>query len=73
MNIIYCPGLTRKTYSNVILLYGSYLVNYNLARWFLILEHNSKNLSTVPNDAKLIVHADNKQKMDYVMACYTAI
>ena len=39
---------------------------------FFILEHNSKHLSSVPNDLKLITHAINKQETDYVMACYTA-
>ena len=30
-------------------------------------------MSSVPNDVKLRIHAINKQKIYYVMACYTKI
>ena len=49
------------------------MFNYYLSKVFVILEHNSKQLSSVPNDVKLIIRAINKQKTDYVMACYTEI
>ena len=60
----------KKLKSTEILLCRSRLVNYYLAKGFVILEHNSKQLSSVPNDLKLRIHAINKPKTDYVMACY---
>ena len=57
--------------STAILLYRSRLVNYYLAKVFIIIKQKSKHLSIVPNEVKQIIHAINKQKTDYVMACYT--
>ena len=48
-------------------------MNYYLEKWLVIIEHNSKKLSSVPNDVKLRIHAVNKQETYYVMARYTAI
>ena len=48
-------------------------MNYRLAKGFVILEHNSKHLISVPNDKKQRVHAIDKPKTDYVMVFYTAI
>ena len=48
-------------------------MNYYLLKGFVILEHKSKQLSSDPNDTKLIIHEINKQKTDHVMARYTAI
>ena len=45
----------------------------HLAKGFVIMEQNSKNLISVPNDVKLIVNAIDKQKTDSVMACYIVI
>ena len=67
MNLISCHGFRKKTVPTVILVCQSRLVNYYLAKGFVILEHNYKQLSSVPNDVKLIIHAIDKQKTDYVM------
>ena len=39
----------------------------------VIIEHKSKQLNSVPNDVKLRIHAIDKQKTDFVMACTIAI
>ena len=39
----------------------------------VIIEHNSNNLSNVPNKMKQIIHAINIQKSCFFMACYTEI
>ena len=38
---------------------------------FVIIKHNFKHLIRVPIDAKPRIHVIDKQKTDYVMACYT--
>ena len=63
----------KKPNSNVILVCLSCLVNYYLEKGFVIIEHNSKQFSSFPNDVKLIINAINNQKTDYVMAYYKAI
>ena len=70
INLITCHGLMKKPNSTVILVCQYVLVNYYLAKVFVILEHKSKQWSSVPNDVKLIIHAINKQNTYYVMACY---
>ena len=60
MNLISCHGFTKQTNSTVILAYRYCLVNYYLEKGYVILEHNSKHLSSVPNDVKLRVHVINK-------------
>ena len=49
------------------------MVNYYLEKGFIIIEHISKHLISVPNELKQIIHGINKQKKDYVMECYTLI
>ena len=49
------------------------LVNYYLEKGFFIIKNNSNQLSSVPNDAKLIIHAIGQQKTDIVMVKTTAI
>ena len=71
MNLVYCHGCIKKSNSTVILVCRSCLVHFYLAKGFVILEHNYKQLSSVPNDVKLIIHAIDKQKTDYIMACTT--
>ena len=51
----------KKLNSTDILLCRSRLVNYYLAKGFVILEHKSKQLSGATNDLKLEIHAINKQ------------
>ena len=63
----------KNTNSTVILLYRSQFFNYNLTKGFVILEHNSKHLISVLKEVKQIIHAVNKHKTDYGMACYTAL
>ena len=73
MNLIYCHELMKNINSTVVLVCQYRLVNYYLEKGFVILEHNYKQLSSVPNDVKLGIHAINKRKTDYIMSCYTAI
>ena len=53
MNLVSCHGFMEKQNSTVILVCQYCLVNYYLEKSFVILEHNSKQLSSVTNDAKL--------------------
>ena len=62
----------KKPDSTVMVVFHYSLVSYYLAKR-IILEHSSKQLSSVPNDVKLRIHAIHKQKTDDIMACYTAI
>ena len=73
MNLISCHGFTKNTISNFILVCHYWLVNYNYAKGFVIIEHNSQHSRSVPNETKQLIHAINKQKKDYVIACYTYI
>ena len=52
----------KNTDSIFILVQLSMLVNYYLSKGFLIIEHNSKHLSSVPNETKQIIHEINIQK-----------
>ena len=70
MNIISCHGFMRNTNSTDISVCRYLLVSYYLEKGLVIREYNSKNLISVPNDVKQIIHAIDKQKTDYVMACY---
>ena len=56
-----------------ILLCRTQLVEYYLAKVFVIHEQNSKNLSIVTNEVKQIIHVICIHDSDFVMACYTAI
>ena len=73
MNLISCHGFMKDKNSTVILLCCNWLMEYYLAKEFFILEHNSKNLSIVPNEAKQIINAINMHDSDFVMAFYTSI
>ena len=63
----------KKPDSNIILNCRSCLVNYYLEKKIVNIEHNSKQLSSAPNDVKLIIYVIDKQKTDYVMVCTTEI
>ena len=62
--------LWREKNSTAMLVWRYRLLNYYESKGFVILEHNSKNLSSVSSEAKQRIHAINKQKTDFVMACY---
>ena len=48
-------------------------MEYYLEKGLVILEHNSKKLSIVPNKTKQIIHVIKIHKSDFVMAFYIAI
>ena len=48
MKLISCNGIMKKNVT-VILLCRTWLVEYYLSKGLVILEQNSKNLSTLPN------------------------
>ena len=62
MYLVSCHGFTKKPNSTVILNLQSCLVNYHLEKGFIIIKHNSKQLSSALNDVKLRIHAIDKQK-----------
>ena len=62
-----------EKYSTTILLWRIYLVEYFLSKGFVILEHNSKNLSSAPNEVKQTINVINIHKSEFVMDCYTKI
>ena len=62
LNLISCHVFMKKTKETVILLCHYCLVNYNLSKRFVILEHNFNHLSGVPNEVKQIIHAIHIQK-----------
>ena len=51
---------SRSKKSNVVLLFLSQLVNYYLVKDLVILQQNYKHLSSVPNEAKKIIHKSPK-------------
>ena len=59
MNLISWHGFTKKKNSTVMLVCRYCLVNYYLSKGFVIFEHNSKQLISVTNGLKLIIHAIN--------------
>ena len=67
------PWIHEEFSLNVILLCRNRFVEYYLEKGFVILAHNPKNLSIVPNEAKQIIHAINIHTLDFVMDCYTEI
>ena len=73
MNLVSYHGVTKKTNLYFILVYRSRFVNYYLAIGFIIIEHNYKHLISVSHKVEHIIHAIDKQKTYYVMACYIGI
>ena len=71
INLISFHGFMKKN-STVVLLFRTWLVEY-FFKTFVILQYNSKQLSSVPNEGKQIILAANIHKSDFGMACYTSI
>ena len=67
------PWIHEQNKPTVILLCRNRLVEYYLEKGFIIIQHNYKNLSSVPNKSKQIIHAINTHKSEFVMTCYTEI
>ena len=67
MNLISCHEFIKEIHSTIIVLCHTWLMEYYLAKVLIILEHNSKNLSSVHNEAKQRIHAFNINKTDFVM------
>ena len=63
MNLLSCHVLMEKPNSTMILNFLSRFVNYYLVKGFVIIEHNSKQLSSVPNDAKIRICAIDKKQI----------
>ena len=53
------PWIHEGKKSTVMLLCRTRLVEYYLERGFIILQHNSKNLIIVHNEAKKLIHEIN--------------
>ena len=73
MNLISCHGFGKDENLTVVLLCRTWFVGYQLEKWFIILEHNSKNLGSLPNEVKQIIHAIYIGGSDYVITCYKQI
>ena len=67
------PWIHEEKNSTVIILCCTWLVEYYLEKGFVILKHNSNNLSSVHNEAKQGIHVINMHKSDLVMDIYTEI
>ena len=63
----------NKLDSHFVLNCSSRLVNIYLEKGFFIIEHNSKELSSILNIFNLIIHAIDHKESDFVMARSTAI
>ena len=63
-NLISFHGFTIKN-STFILLWRNRLVKIYLEKGFVILQHNSKHLSSVPNEEKQRIHAIDIHKSDF--------
>ena len=68
LNLVYCHGSMQKLNSTVILNFRSCLVNKYLEKGFFIIASKYKQISSIPNDVKLIVHAINQLETYSVMA-----
>ena len=55
LNLVSCHGFMEKPNSTVILNFQYRLVNNYLSKVLFIISNNSKNLSSLPNDVKLII------------------
>ena len=73
MDLVSCHGFMEKSNSTVILNLRSRLVNHYLEKGFVIIKHNSKQLISLPNDAKLRIHAIDQLEAYFVMAKITEI
>ena len=73
MNLVSCHGFIEKPNATVILNWWYPLVNNYLAKGLFIIENNSKQLSSLPNDVKLIIHGIDHIETDFVMSKNTAI
>ena len=73
LNLVSCHRFTKKPNSTVILNYRTSTINNYLFKGFSIIEQNTKQLSFIPNDVKLIINMINQLDTDYVMVNNRAI
>ena len=66
MNLVSFHGFMEKPNKTFILNFQCCLVNNHLAKWFIIIENNSKQLSSLPNDVKLTIHAIDQLETDFL-------
>ena len=57
----------EKPNSTDILNFQYCLVNYYVAKCYVVIKHTSKQLSSLPNDVKLRIHAIDQLEIDFVM------
>ena len=67
LNLVSCNGFTKKPNSTVILNCQSRLIHNYLAKGFYMIEKGSKQLTLIPNDAKLRINLIDQLKTDYIM------
>ena len=73
MNLMSCHGFTKDINSTVIVSFRNWSVEYHLEKEFVIIEHNSNTLSSVPSEMKQIIRATNMHNSDFVMSCFTPV
>ena len=73
MNPVSCHGSMEKPNSTVVLNCWSRLVEYYFAKTIVIIKHNSKQLSSLKNYAKLIIHAIVQLQTDFIMKKTTGV
>ena len=73
LNLVSCHVFMERPNSTIVLNFRCLLVNNYLSKGFFIIENNSKQLSIIPNDVKLIIHGIEKLETDFVMEKKTAI
>ena len=73
LNLVSCHKFIKKPNSTVIINCQSCLIKNYLSKGFFVIEHNTKQLSFIPNDVKLIINLIDQLKIDYVMVKNEAI
>ena len=73
MKILLCHGSSENMGSIVILKCPKRILEYYFSKGFGILECNFNNLAKLPNEVKMIIHAEETNNSDYVMTCSNTI
>ena len=73
MKLLPCRGFMKNINVIVILLCPSRMLEYCFSKGFVILKHNSVNLSINTNNSKQVIHAIHMHDSEYVMICTTEI
>ena len=73
LNLVSCHVFMKKPNPTVILNFQTHLINNDLSKLSSIIEHNTKQLSFLPSDVKLIINLINQLDKYYFMVKNKAI